>query len=146
MTSALARIDAAAHQGFVAVNDNRAPTTNNDLALLLGEVRGELVGMREDVAEVKAALSVSNQNDIRINEKIGLIDKRLENVESSVTVMGGVVAKQTTRIDKIEPLALWLIAIAGGLLVVGGALWFGIMNYGAAVLDWIVSLRQPPKP
>lgn len=110
--------------------------------MLLGEVRGELRGLRDDVSEVKEALADAGVSRQQLGEKFQLMDKRLENVESTMSVMGGVVAKQTTRIDKIEPLALWLIAIAGGLLLVGGALWFGIMNYGAAIVDFIVSLRK----
>lgn len=115
------------------MNDNKA----GGLEMLLGEVRGELRGMRDDMLEVKTALADASTSRAHLSEKFSLMDKRLENVESTVGVMGGVVAKQTTRIDKIEPLALWLIAIAGGLLVVGGALWFGIWNYGAAVVRWL---------
>ncbi len=117
------------------MNDNHEPT--GGLAILLGEVRGELRGMRNDMAEVKAALSDASTSRQQLSEKVSLMDKRLEKVEGSVTVMGGVVAKQTGRIDRIEPLALWLIAAGAGLLVVGGALWYGVINHGADLVRWL---------
>lgn len=134
MSASLA-IAPAYSQGLVAVNDNQEPT--GGLAILLGEVRGELRGMREDMAEVKAALADASTSRTQLTEKVGLLDKRLEKVEGSVTVMGGVVAKQAGRIDRIEPLALWMIAAGAGLLVVGGALWYALLNYGADLVRWL---------
>jgi hypothetical protein len=139
VTAAALRIDTAfPFQGIVAVNDNREPTS---LELLVGEMRGELRGIRQDMTEVKTALADASTSRVSLHEKVAMVDKRLTTMESTVTVMGSVVAKQTTRIDKIEPVALWLIVVASGLLLVGGALWYGILNYGAAVLDWFASLR-----
>lgn len=126
----------------VAVNDNKEPGPNS-IAMLLGELRGEMRGFREDMAEVKDALADASTSRGQLSEKISLMDSRLQKVEGTVTTLGGVVAKQTTRIDKIEPWIVKLAAVAGGLLMVGGALWYGVMNYGAALLDWIVTLRTP---
>lgn len=123
-----------APQGFAAVADN--DNEPGGLAFLVGELRGELRGVRDLLKEMQA------EGGLR-DEKLDDIARRVTTVESTVTVLGGVVAKQTTRVDKIEPVALWLITIASGLLLVGGALWYGVMTYGNAVLDWIVSLRQP---
>lgn len=127
-----------AHQRFTAVADN-----DNGLAFLVGQLRGELVGLRDDMAEMRANDQKADTSRELMHEKMDSVDRRMEKLEGTVTVMGGVVAKQTTRIDKIEPLALWLIAIAGGLMLVGGALWFGVMNYGTAVVQWLSA--QLPK-
>jgi len=129
------------NQGYVAVNDNNL---ESNLALLLGEVRGELRGIRSDLIEVKDALADAGTSNQQLGEKMNQMDTRLEKLEGSVTVMGAVVTKQTLRIDKIEPWAVWLAAVGAGLVFVGGALWFGIMNYGTALVHWLSSML--PKP
>lgn len=140
-TSSVA-VEAAAPISFVgvAVNDNAEPGPS--MVLLIGELRGELRGIKSTLDDMRGDIDHAAESRGQLHEKVNLIGTKVTALESTVNVMGGVVAKQTTRIDKIEPLALWLIAIAGGLLVVGGALWYGVMNYGSAVLDWLISLRR----
>jgi hypothetical protein len=135
----VAEAAAPIHFVGVAVNDNKPPEEGS-LAFILGELRGEVRGFREDMAEVKEALADASTSRGQLSEKISIMDTRLQKVESTVTVMGGVVDTQTQRVDKIEPIALWLILIASGLLLVGGALWFGILNYGTAVIQWLASV------
>lgn len=145
--SALARAivagDAAATfpKGLVAVNDNPKPTPSElRMAELLGEMKGELTGIKTMLNEMKDDADVATQSRAQLHEKLNLATNRITNLESTVTVLGGVVAKQTSRVDKIEPIALWLIAIATGLFLVGGALWYGVLNYGQTVLRWLSSI------
>lgn len=123
------------------MNDNE----QGGLAFLVGELRGELRGLHDVFIEMRNDIEQASNSRRLIHEKLDAVDRRMERLESTVTVMGGVVDKQTKRVDKIEPLALWLIAIAGGLLLVGGALWYGVLNYGVQFVQWLGSMF-PPKP
>lgn len=120
----------------MADNDNEP----GGLAFLVGELRGELKGLRDDVREMRAADVVADASRELMHEKMDSVDRRMERLEGTVTVMGGVVDKQTKRIDKIEPLALWLFAIAAGLMLVAGAVWYGLLNYGAQLMQWLGSV------
>lgn len=129
---------AAYPKGLAAVNDNPKPTPNElHMAQLLGELTGELRGIKATLDDMRGDIDQASESRSQLHEKLGLIDTRLQKVESTVTVMGGVVDKQTRRVDKIEPIALWLIMIASGLLLVGGALWYGILNFGAQAIEWL---------
>jgi chromosome segregation ATPase len=129
------------------VNDNAKPS-ERDLGMLLGELKAQVAALHTDISEVRNALSEASESRRRVHEKIDAVDHRLVVLESTVTVMGGVVSKQTERMDHIEPtveataatvktwaLRLGLVATMVGIL--GGAAWYGLSNWGVALWRFV---------
>lgn len=127
------------------MNDNRKQPAD-DMLVLLGELKAMVASVKDDVDEVKQEMNASRVETTasrrRMYDKLDGVDKRLTRMESTVTVMGGVVNKQTNRIDSLEPMvkktqaAVRMWALRWGLVT---ALLGGI----GSALYWLFTTKWP---
>lgn len=137
-----------------------SPSSNDQILMLLGELKEGLKGVREDMAEVKTAAGLDRENASesrrRIYEKLEEGDRRLMEVESTVRVMSGVVAKATSRVEALEPqvkktadtVRNWTIrggAIATAVAAFGGFMLWLISAHGGTIWKYLQLLTTPIK-
>lgn len=123
--------------------------------MLLGRLEEGLAGMREDMAEVKLEVQRdrvdASESRRRVYEKLEGAELRLEQVDSTVRVLGGVVEKQTNRIDALEPTVRktaknvaqwnwrWGLVVAG-VTFIGTGIWWLIRPNAGAIWTFIQTL------
>lgn len=129
--------------GLKAVNDN-GKQPNDTMILLLGELKGMVSGIKEDVDELKKDITSdrleSSASRRRMYDKLDGVDQRLTKMESTVTVMGGVVDKQTQRVDAIEPVVTETQAAVRQMVIRWG-LVTGALGAMGAGLYWLFTAK-----
>ena len=138
------------------MNDNR-DRRPDEMILLLGELKGMVTDIKDDVDEVKKTMesdrTESSASRRRMYDKLDGVDRRLTKMESTVTVMGGVIEKQTQRIDQIEPIVKktaasvkqWTLrwgAVVGAVTAVGGFLWWLVSGNWGEIWKFLTRLFQ----
>ena len=146
---------ATAYQRLFAVNDNTPQgDINQQVLYLLGQMRAELSGIREDIIELSKD-AVSDRQDNMTNydhmlEKVDSIDRRTTKLESTVRVTGQVVNKQTKRLDIMQPIVeantetikRWVLmagSVVGAVSLAFGGVWYALKDSWWAIYQWIIN-------
>lgn len=131
--------------------------TRDQILMLLGEMKEGLKGVKEDIAEMKAAADEgardASESRRRLYEKMESGEQRTTELESTVRIMAGVVEKQTVRIDLMEPqlrqttatLRAWTVRggmIATAMAALGGFIVWMVQQNGMALWRALVHLLQ----
>jgi hypothetical protein len=134
-----------------------ASANRDQILMLLGELRESVVGLREDVAEIKAEAGNdrrdASESRRRIYQKLDDGEKRLMKMESTVRVIGGVVEKQGQRVSELEPtvnrtageVRRWTMLgafIGTGVIALGGFVAWIIQSNGAALWNALIRLLK----
>jgi len=136
--------------GLKAVNDN-IKQPDDSMLFLLGELKSMVSSIKEDVDEVKKSMNSdrleSSASRRRMYSKLEGVDARLTKMESTVSVMGGVVDKQTKRMDAVEPVVIstqdavrqWALRwglVTAALGGIGSALYWLFTSKWQELLKW----------
>lgn len=129
----------------------------NEVLLLLGELKAQVAGVRDDMQEVKTEAAVdrrdSKESRQRIYDKLENGERRLTEMESTVRVLGGVIEKSGQRLDRLEPqvdratrtIRVWTVRggmIATAMAALGGFVWWMVQSNGPFVWGEVLKLLK----
>jgi predicted RNase H-like nuclease (RuvC/YqgF family) len=132
-------------------------TERDQLLILIGELKEGVAGLKSDLEEMRTEFreerGAATQSRQKIFEKQEDAERRIERMEGTITVLGGVIDKQTRRIDALEPTVKETVAtvrrwsvrgglVATGLIAIGSFLWWMLTSNWSTIWNWVAPVLK----